>query len=208
LAYALNHLGGTQWLSGKLELAVATLNEALSMAREMGEQRLIAYTLSDLGSILADMGRTDETEIYQRDALVIFQQIGDVFGEAIVRASLATHMVNRGEDQDAVEQLCAALKIGLETGILGRLEGLLVTGAVILRRRGAPGRALQLLEMVQKSEPQLTQQGEGGVDLAPLIAELVTELDEPAAREAQQAGRLLDLETAANLLQQWLCEGQ
>jgi len=208
LAYALNHLGGAQWLSGNLELAVVTLNEALSMAREMGEQRLIAYTLSDLGSILADMDRTDETEIYQQDALVIFQQIGDVFGEAIVRASLATHLVKRGEDQNAVGHICAALKIGLETGILSRLDGLVVIGAMVLRRRGATGQALQLLVAVRDSDPQPTQQGEGDADLSPLIAEVIAELDEPAAQDAQQAGRLLDLETAAKLLQQWLCEGQ
>ena len=208
LAYALNHLGGAQWLSGNLELAVVTLNEALSMAREMGEQRLIAYTLSDLGSILADMDRTDETEIYQQDALVIFQQIGDVFGEAIVRASLATHLVKRGEDQNAVGHICAALKIGLETGILSRLDGLVVIGAMVLRRRGATGQALQLLVAVRDSDPQPTQQGEGDADLSPLIAEVIAELDEPAAQDAQQAGRLLNLETAAKLLQQWLCEGQ
>jgi len=203
LAYALNHLGGVYGISGQMDRAISTLNESLTMAREINEQRLTAYTLSDLGAMYMNMDQYDQAETSQQDARNIFHQIGDVFGEAIVETSLADLALRRGDKATSARYVCSALTIGLETGILYRLEGLLVTGAILLQRRGLFQPALQILETIQ--EQIKTQSGEK-VDLTPLIAEITAELDEDAIHQAQVAARALDFESAARLLQQQLCD--
>jgi len=150
-----------------------------------------------------NMGQYDQAEASQQDARNIFHQIGDVFGEAIVETSLADLALRRGDKATSARYVCSALKIGLETGILYRLEGLLVTGAILLQRRGLFQPALQILETIQ--EQIKTQSGEK-VDLTPLIAEITAELDEDAIHQAQVAARSLDFESAARLLQQQLCD--
>jgi tetratricopeptide (TPR) repeat protein len=59
-----------------LEEAADHYRQALSIARELGDRRAEAATLTNLGTALADQGEAERAGESWRAALVIYEQLG------------------------------------------------------------------------------------------------------------------------------------
>ena len=108
LADALDVLGMVYWLSGDLAASLRCSEEILALREaEFGTEH-VEYTqvLANLGNIHADMGRLDDAEELQRQALVVERRIlvgDDRIDLVYTTNNLASVLADQGKYEEAIE---------------------------------------------------------------------------------------------------------
>jgi predicted ATPase/class 3 adenylate cyclase len=126
-------------LRGDFAGARAWKEAALPLQREVGDQRLVASTLTDLASVLANQGDFKDAERFAREGLAIREALGDERGVAHARAGLAEVAFFQGDYESALELYSADSEAyRANPGDAGWWAG--TTGGV-LRRMGRLGDA-------------------------------------------------------------------
>lgn len=101
-------LSDVAWYSGRLgaESALADGKRALALHRQVGNRAYEAHTLACLAETYARSGEVAAAESAYREALVVFAELGDRFGEA----STYAHLADLLDDADARRRAEAILR--------------------------------------------------------------------------------------------------
>ncbi|MGK3994927.1 tetratricopeptide repeat protein [Sorangium sp. So ce1024] len=88
--------------TGPVETWEQALRRTLALRREAGEPVRLAADLRRLGRALALLGRLEEAEGLLREAVALYEQLGDVRGRAIVMGDVADILEHRGQVDEAL----------------------------------------------------------------------------------------------------------
>jgi predicted ATPase len=134
-ARALQGLGLLSAVQGDFQRAVALLDEALVLHRELGDPSRIAWTLCGLGGVVLDLGHHGRGASLCSEALELFRSTGDGVGMAEALHRLGDLARERGDYVRSIEYLGDALRLyrieGEDGGVAWALNGL---GDVALRQ--------------------------------------------------------------------------
>ncbi len=108
-AHGLAALGGLIYWQGDMAATRSVYEEALAIARQVDDSRLIAESLYDLGFPLAIGGQPEQAEALQREALSRYVALGDEEKVDLVREALSVIAVMGGDLERARETQEAVL---------------------------------------------------------------------------------------------------
>ena len=120
-ARALSGLGLTYLAQKRFEQALATLLEALELARSVNHRITIARALNDLGEAFEGLENDEQALIYHAEALEIRQEDGYRQAETTSLLALGRIYARRGEHDRAAEYLDRGLRIAEELEIRPRI---------------------------------------------------------------------------------------
>jgi tetratricopeptide (TPR) repeat protein/transcriptional regulator with XRE-family HTH domain len=106
LAWGLDTFHRRQW---HLHDRMATWQAAVTAARQLGSPTVLAYTHRRLGEAYRGLGRPAEASAQAREALLLFDGIGDRCGEADVHLDLSMLAERQGDLDEALEHAERAL---------------------------------------------------------------------------------------------------
>ena len=112
----LGTVGLAHYCLAEFEKAIGYFEQALVIARGIGDRRGEGNALGNLGLAYADLGEVQKAIEYLEESLVIVREIGDRQGEGDVLASLGNAYARLGEVQKAIGYLEQALVIAREIG--------------------------------------------------------------------------------------------
>jgi HEAT repeat protein len=75
-AQALLNIAQSHQSKGEYDEALEKYNQSMKILRQLGDQRVIAYTSTLLASLYFDMGKKEEAKKFSQQALEIFEKIG------------------------------------------------------------------------------------------------------------------------------------
>ena len=119
-------LGHAMSLSGLGTNALARFNEALAIARDIGDRRSEGHALGDVGIVNRSQGRPDEAQAHYEASLAIAREVGDRRSEGHGLGALGLLHMNQGRPNEARANFEASLAIHREVGNL-RSEGVVLT---------------------------------------------------------------------------------
>lgn len=127
-AYTRYHLGRVLFLSrGEQVEAQQLLEESISLFREQGNKRLIAYALNTLGQVLNQMDEVERARAMLEESLALFKTVGDRSGTVEALISIARSIEDRDEHGAALsfyEEAWALIRaIGVKEQAAALLEG-------------------------------------------------------------------------------------
>jgi len=151
---------------GEWAAARARFEQALAVAREIGDQQRTAIALSNLGNISLNEGDLDAAYSLYREALGIYEQLGERVYQAVALENLGLVELARGEREQAIatfERGLARAEAGeatheaasvsiplararLAAGELDRPRELLITALVTLQELGDPHKSAECME--------------------------------------------------------------
>ncbi|MCK9518042.1 MAG: helix-turn-helix domain-containing protein [Dehalococcoidia bacterium] len=102
LAALLYTAAACSWKDGDLARAAAYVDEAVTRARDGGDQRHLAFAVGLQGLIAVSAGRGSEAVALQRESLACFRSLGHAWGEAYALANLGDALFDTG-DLDAAK---------------------------------------------------------------------------------------------------------
>ncbi len=111
----LGQLGMAYHSIGQVEQAVSLYQQALTIARELGDQRGEATRLGHLGIAYAHLGEDERAIEHYQQALTIARKIGDQVGEAKHLGNLGLTYRNQGQLEQAIACYQQALLINRQT---------------------------------------------------------------------------------------------
>jgi len=112
----LDKLGILNWSLGQVERAIGYYEQAVQIAREVGDQRGEGDTLGNLGNAYRDLGEMERAIGYYERALQIARQIGDRHGEGKHLGNLGNVYRDLGKLVQAIDHYERALQIAREIG--------------------------------------------------------------------------------------------
>jgi predicted ATPase len=131
---ALYGAGLLAFFEGDFAATAPQEEEALSIAREVGDKQLIAYPGVTLGIVRVYQGNIEAARSLLAESRSIFKEMGDAWGEALVHFSLGTVAIHLGDHAQALAELEKSLRLFQEQGdmlyastVLSALQGLLST---------------------------------------------------------------------------------
>ncbi len=128
LADALNYLATWEMYSGSVERAHAEYQQALGLARELGDAQLTGQVLSNLGQAVWTAGDLDGAILYFDSAVVVHERIGYDQGVVISRSNIAFIHKLKGRLALALSTFTSLLEkqraLGDEQGIANSLLNL------------------------------------------------------------------------------------
>jgi tetratricopeptide (TPR) repeat protein len=101
---------------GELESAQSLYEEALAIARRVGDQRGIARELGNLGVVFAARGQLAQAETYHQDSLAVYREIGYQLGVGGEEGNLGEILRARGRLREAMAQYQDSLARAHELG--------------------------------------------------------------------------------------------
>lgn len=104
LGIALANLGNACGASEELTRALACFEEAIEIARELGEKKAEGARLGGIGQVYRKMKRLTEAEAAHRESMEIAKSVGDPVGVAMQLGSLAQISAARGQIDEALNQ--------------------------------------------------------------------------------------------------------
>ncbi len=116
VAEGVSVVGLAQSFSSRHEEARASLSEAVALAREIGEPRLLSVTLGSLAFALQRNDALDEAEKAYEEALSAAELAGDAGSVATTRLNLATISKARGDLSLTLAHLEASVDMGRRSG--------------------------------------------------------------------------------------------
>lgn len=123
-------------LRGDSAEAVKKLEEALLLAREIGDRRDVLVILLDLGEVQRQQGQLGPAGEHGREALTIAAETGDAEGGSAARLLLGDLAVEQGEGAQARELFRSARSIGQEIGRVAVIARAEAGFARLLEREG------------------------------------------------------------------------
>jgi predicted ATPase len=118
--------------AGRLEEALPNYQEAIALAREVGDRRREGIALASLGVLNGVRGRVEEGAVALEMALGLAREDGNRCREGITLGNLATLHSNQGRMEEALRNCQEALAIHREVGNR-RGEGLVLGNLGVLR---------------------------------------------------------------------------
>lgn len=115
-AGSLGNLGLAYADLGQVEQAISHYQQALAIAREIGDRRGEGNRLGNLGNAYADLGQVEQSTQYIELALVNARGIGDKYGECIDSINMADLLVAQARFGDAIEWYRRAIQLADEIG--------------------------------------------------------------------------------------------
>jgi tetratricopeptide (TPR) repeat protein len=198
-AKALYGAGLLAWLQGDSGAARALYEESLTIFRELGDQKGIAWSLHGLGWTAHDQGDSGATRALYEESLAIFRELGNKKGIAISLLRLERAAKDQGDSGAARALSEESLAIfrelgGRSRGIFQNLEEL----AAVAVAQGQPERAARLFGAAEGLREAL------GAPLPPVdraehdrsVAAVRTALGEEAFTAAWAEGRAMSLDEA------------
>ncbi len=151
---------------GEWAASRARFEQALAVAREIGDQQRTAIALSNLGNISLNEGDLDAAHPLYREALGIYEQLGARVNQAVALENLGLVELARGEREQAIaffERGLACAEAGqatheaasvsiplararLAAGELDRPRELLIAALVTLQELGDPHKSAECME--------------------------------------------------------------
>ncbi|MBN2003041.1 MAG: tetratricopeptide repeat protein [Anaerolineae bacterium] len=98
LAYVSNHLAGAFWVNGDRPQAERFFRQAIAIGREIGEFRIVAYTLQDWGVELVAGDEFERALPMLEESRALFESLGEPFGLILVYQALGFFYLNRADD--------------------------------------------------------------------------------------------------------------
>jgi predicted ATPase len=144
-SWVVSTLGEFLRFQGKFEEAIEAKNEALAVARELGEVRIVAATLHDLGEIYMQMGDREQARRLHEEALVLRRQDGRRIGIAHALVGLGDLALIEGDFERARSIFEEVLETGRESGESDFEANGLLSLAEVARRENEHVRANELL---------------------------------------------------------------
>lgn len=117
LAEALNNLGWIRAIAmGQVEPAVPMLQKSLALARECGDQWVLALVLDSLAEVMLAEGRVDDAEAFQKESLSICGTLGDVWFTPRALLTMMAIALERGAPGRAVRLAAASTNLLADVG--------------------------------------------------------------------------------------------
>jgi predicted ATPase/DNA-binding SARP family transcriptional activator len=127
------------------ERAQVLSEESLALAREVGDKRIIAWALGNLGSSVGWLDRRG-VELYE-EALTLFREIGDGWGTSHMLRRLGWLLMDQGDYERATALLEEALTLARAAKEKNATAwALLLLGNVVWFQRRDPSRAMPLYQ--------------------------------------------------------------
>jgi tetratricopeptide (TPR) repeat protein len=125
------------WLlapTGRSSEALEPFQQALSIAREVGNRRLEGVILGDLANLHRTQGHASEALEHYHDALAIAREVGNRRGEGVVLGDLGFLCQQQGRVSETLAHYGQALAISREVGDR-RNEGMTLGSLAMLHRQ-------------------------------------------------------------------------
>ena len=139
------YLGMAMSAQGRHQTATFTIEEALRGARQVGDARMVAWSLVMLGRTALAAGDPDRAGRRLAEALVWERRVRDSWGEAWVLQGLAAVALARDELTAALELAVSSLDPARRANNRPATAAALRLLATVAERRGKPLVAAQLL---------------------------------------------------------------
>ncbi|MBA3331401.1 MAG: tetratricopeptide repeat protein [Actinobacteria bacterium] len=194
-AAALWNVGTCLAAGGKLDEAERTIEEAVSLARSLGNARSVGAWLKTLAGLA--LVRGDQAQAWRLidESLAIHRSLDDAWGISHSLSNLAFLALEAGDAKTARSLLSEALAIERKSGHQPRLASALEMAARLAAADGEPAlavrlyaRAALLREIVGVHVSEL-----GWSDLTPDIADLRSRVGEETFEKAWTRGRAMTL---------------
>jgi tetratricopeptide (TPR) repeat protein len=115
LVTAHQHLGWLRSLLGDTVGATDHLDEAIRLAGQLGDRRLRALAGLSRAHVMQTRDRIPEAMFQAREALRDYHSVGDPQGEARALYAISGHLIQLGENQQAIHFSSRALKVYRES---------------------------------------------------------------------------------------------
>ncbi|HEY3365908.1 MAG TPA: tetratricopeptide repeat protein [Symbiobacteriaceae bacterium] len=143
---ALIRAGSLAWEQGDYDEAGALCQEALGIARELGDERVSAEMLDTLGAVALEQGDTERALALFEESQTRWRDLDDQGSLASTLNNLATLLGRQGEYSRAVTLFDEALSLGLRLGDRQQVAWVLNNLGFMLIDRDDHERARALLE--------------------------------------------------------------
>ena len=185
---ALSGLGLTFLAQKRYDDALATLLQALELARRMNHRITVARTLNDLGEVFEALEDDTHALEYHTEALEIRQAEGYRQAETTSLLAIGRVLARRGEHERAVELLERGLQIAEELGLRPRIAQCHHVLADVYQAQGQLAKALHHFMAADKVRSSLD------VDQAALRYKAII-----FEQQLEQLQRTAELESMASL---------
>ena len=101
---------------GDLTGAERAYRNALTISRQLGDQRAVGMTQANLASLLMDQGRLDQAEAAYAEALTTAEALDDSRTEGLLRGNLGLLRRAQGDDERATSEFEAAIALARQVG--------------------------------------------------------------------------------------------
>lgn len=165
-AYKLFALARNLVDQGKLQESLAMHDQALILARQLGDQRLEASILNNMASAYLELGHPAQALIQMETSLRLHRQLGNRDGEALLLNNLGEVYFRSGQTKVAREHFEAALTISRELGDRSGEAGTLVNLGKMHSHRGELQRALSIYQQALAAFCELREHAPQAVVLA------------------------------------------
>jgi tetratricopeptide (TPR) repeat protein len=153
--------GRLLFIAGRYSEALEHFQQAIAIAREVGNRRVEGMTLGNLAWLHRQQGRLPEALEYYQQALAIAREVGDHGSEAVTLGNLAIFHLEQGRSLEGREYLQRALAIAREVGNR-RIEGMTLEIFANLHR--GQGRASEAREHFQQAIAIAREEGNRRVE--------------------------------------------
>ncbi len=89
---------------------------ALTISRQLGDQRAVGMTQANLASLLMDQGRLDQAEVAYAAALTTAEALDDTRTEGLLRGNLGLLRRAQGDDDGATSEFEASIALARQVG--------------------------------------------------------------------------------------------
>ena len=199
----LSNLSSVVIRQGDYPAASTFLKEALAYSEQVGDKMGIAFVLENLGDVAVQEGDYGLGRSYFEQSLTIRRELGDKWGIASSLLNLGALALRQDDYLQARELLIHSLTLFEAQGEMKHILSCVVGIALVLRKRGEPGRAAQLLAGVLGTAadagvaPELMRLYERSLD------DVRAQLDAPSWQQAWDEGRSISLQRAVTLALEW-----
>lgn len=111
IARGLTHWGNTLHLQGKGSVARPKIEEALALARQLGNHRLLGHVLYTLGAVLGEMEERSQAEAYLQEGLTLQRQRGNWMTEQRILVFLSRLRIEDNDYQSGRGYLAEAMHL-------------------------------------------------------------------------------------------------
>jgi len=155
MASDLNEMAQVQAMTGKSDLAIASLNRALQIRQEIGAKKEAGDSLIDLGNLYLDRGQYDQALKMYKESLDIQRDAGDQNYQALCLNNIGNLYLSRGDNEDALTYLQQALelrqKLNVPAAIAETLHNLGVAYANLGQDENAMSDFMRALDLYRKA---------------------------------------------------------
>ena len=149
-AHALHYLGLLAMATASLPEAIEWFGESLRLWHAMSIRQMIATDFTNLGEAHHLSGALEEAERLYREALSLFEVLGDPRGQGFVLGQVGLLALDRGNPKEARELLRESLRLLWSAGLRGSAADTLQALAEVTWRLGELDVAATLLQTADR----------------------------------------------------------